>query len=48
MKENASGENVIQDIFRFIAHSLAALGLSAAASGTGSVSYTHLTLQTIE
>ena len=35
MKENASGENVIQDIFRFLAHSLAALGRSAAASGTG-------------
>ncbi|MFV8075521.1 hypothetical protein ACNQ08_28540, partial [Enterobacter cloacae complex sp.6730661] len=35
MKENALGENVIQNIFRFLAHRLAPLGRSAAASGMG-------------
>ncbi|MGS6225259.1 hypothetical protein ACVGV4_00160 [Enterobacter hormaechei] len=30
-----SGEYVIEEIFRFLAHCLAALGGSAAASGTG-------------
>ena len=31
----ASAEYVMQDIYRFLAHCLAALGRSAAASGTG-------------
>ena len=32
---SASAEYVIQDIFRFLAHCLATLGCSAAASGNG-------------